>query len=90
MASERRAPRAGLANGGELAMEAVGILVAEIERRESVDPVAAERLGRDVLGVLLGPRGRPVLPHATAVIARLVARSASSWPRVSPARPASA
>jgi hypothetical protein len=56
----------------ELALRAVTDLVAEIHDRVSTDPRAAAQLSERALTLLLEPRGRALLPHASGTIARLL------------------
>jgi hypothetical protein len=56
----------------ELALRAVTHLVAEIDDRVGTDPTAAAQLSERALSLLLEPRGRALLPYASATIARLL------------------
>jgi hypothetical protein len=57
-----------------LALQAVGLVAAEIDRLVSDDAASARRLADNLLALLLSPGGRALLPHATDVIARVLAR----------------
>jgi hypothetical protein len=57
-----------------LALQAVGLVAAEIDRLGSADAASARQLADNLLALLLSPGGRALLPHATDVIARVLAR----------------
>jgi len=68
-----RADAADLTDADVRALRAIGRLVDEIGERARTDPAAADRLAEDLLGALLSPSGRGLLPAASETIARLLA-----------------
>jgi hypothetical protein len=83
----RRAPRTApygktdataLTNRNRHALRAIERLVDEVDRSAATDPVTAARLADQMLSVLLGPRGRALLPHVSRTVSRLLAQRSPS------------